>query len=151
MATFEEQLTRSAQRIKREDNLHLHVTQNPMANKRTYWGWVATPAAAIVGVVFGMGISALVGQTESALGEGTRTPIVQVHDTIHVPYHTHDTIYLTKIEERERIVWRDREPAPVPVEPIVQENPPAPERSEELPQCTSVSCDGIDYSMLVSR
>ena len=149
MATFEEQLTRSAQRIKREDNLHLRVSQNPMADKRTYWGWVATPVAALVGIVFGMGIPAFVGEAESALGEGTSTPIVQVHDTIHVPYHTQDTIYLTKIEERERIVWRDREPAPAPAQPIVQENPPA--RSEELPQCTSVSCDGIDYSMLVSR
>ena len=141
MATFEEQLARSAQRISQEENKQLRVPQSPMAaGKRTYWGWVATPAAAVIGIVFGMTLPMLVGNVDQ------QVQLVQVHDTIRVPLHSQDTIFLTKVEERERIVWRDREPAPA--ESIVQEVPSAPEQSEALPQCTSVSCDGIDYSML---
>ena len=104
------------------------------SGKRTYWGWVATPAAAVIGIIFGMTLPRLVGNVDQ------QVQLVQVHDTIRVPLHTQDTIFLTKVEERERIVWRDREPGTV--ESIVQ---------EDVPQCSSVSCDGIDYSMLVSQ
>lgn len=143
MATFEEQLARSAQRISREENKRLRVPQSPMAaGKRTYWGWVATPAAAVIGIVLGMSLPMLVDNVDE------QVQLVQVHDTIRVPLHMQDTIFLTKVEERERVVWRDRVPA---LTQPVQENPPAPERSEEAPQCTSVSCDGIDYSMFASR
>lgn len=142
MATFEEQLARSAQRISQEENKRLRVPQSPMAaGKRTYWGWVATPAAAVIGIVLGMSLPMLVDNVDR------QVQLVQVHDTIRVPLHTQDTIFLTKVEERERIVWRDRVPSalyeePAPVEPTVQ---------EDAPQCTSVSCDGIDYSMFASR
>lgn len=142
MATFEEQLRNSAQRIKHEDNKRLRIPQNPMTGKRTYWGWVATPAAAVVGIVFGMSMPMLVNNVEQ------QVQFVQVHDTIHVPHHTHDTIYLTKVEERERIVWRDKKVREESMKTLDNKNGIA---TSNEPQCTSVSCDGIDYAMFVSR
>lgn len=142
MATFEEQLNISAQRIKHEENKRLRVPQNPMTGKRTYWGWVATPAAAVIGIVFGLSLPMLVNDAEQ------KVQFVQVHDTIRVTNHTQDTIYLTKVEERERVVWRDRETKEVGKKAIDNNNVVA---GESEPQCTSVSCDGIDYAMFVSR
>lgn len=142
MATFEEQLSKSAQHIKCENNKRLRVPQNPMASKRTYWGWVATPAAAVIGIVFGLSLPMLVNDAEQ------QVQLVQVHDTIRVPHHTQDTIYLTKVEERERIVWRSRE-TKKDVRKTADNNNDISAQSEQ--QCTSVSCDGIDYAMFVSR
>lgn len=142
MATFEEQLTQSAQRIKHEDSIRLRVPQNPMTEKRTYWGWVATPVAAVIGIVFGMSLPMLINDAEQQI------QYVQVHDTISVPHHTHDTIYLTKIKELERIVWRERETKKEVGETIGNNTDIA---NQIEPQCTSVSCDGIDYTLFVSR
>ena len=65
-----------------------------------------------------------------------------------MPNHTHDTIYLTKVEQRERIVWRDREVKENDMKALDNNNDVAVKIE---PQCTSVSCDGIDYTMFVSR
>ena len=73
---------------------------------------------------------------------------VHVHDTIRVPNHMHDTIYLTKVEEHERIVWREREAKTENMKTLDNKNDIA---TSNEPQCTSVSCDGIDYAMFVSR
>ena len=54
MKQFEDMLMASAQRFAHQENRNLHVPKNPMQQKRAYWGWVATPAAAVVGIVFGM-------------------------------------------------------------------------------------------------
>ena len=62
--------------------------------------------------------------------------------------HTQDTIYLTKVEERERIVWRDREAKKGGGNVVGSGNDAA---AQSQPQCTSVACDGIDYAMFVSR
>lgn len=142
MATFEEQLRNSAQRIKHEDNKRLPIPQNPMTGKHTYWGWVATPAAAVIGIVFGMSLPMLVNDVEQ------QVQFVHVHDTIRVPHHQHDTIYLTKVEERERIVWRDRI---VNEEKVNCYDDKKDIVRQDEPQCTSVSCDGIDYALFVSR
>lgn len=142
MATFEEQLSKSAQRIKHENNKRFRVPQNPVTGKRTYWGWVATPAAAVIGIIFGMSLHILVNDAEQEV------QYVHVHDTIRVPHLLHDTIYLTKVEKRERIVWRDRETSKVDMGVIDRKNDTA---SSNEPRCTSVSCDGIDYAMFVSR
>lgn len=140
MATFEEQLTHSAQRIKNEDNKRLRVPQNPMTGGRTYWGWVATPAAAVIGILFGMSLPMLVDDAEQ------QVQLVHVHDTICVPQLTRDTIYLTRVEKTERIVWLDREAKEGTIA-VGEKNDASPSE----PQCTSVSCDGIDYTMFVSR
>ena len=39
MATFEEQISKSAQRIKHQDNRQLRVPQNQITGKRTYDYW----------------------------------------------------------------------------------------------------------------
>lgn len=140
MATFEEQLSKSAQRIKHEDNKRLRVPQNPMTGKRTYWGWVATPAAAVIGILFGMNLPMLVNDAAE------QVKYVHVHDTIHVPHHMLDTIYLTKVEER--IVWRDRQTKMEDAEVTERKNDMT---TQSEPQCSSVSCDGIDYALFVSR
>lgn len=142
MATFEEQLSKSAQRIKHEENQRLRIPENPMAGKRTYWGWIATPAAAVIGVVFGMSLPMLMDDAEEQI------QLVQVHDTISVPQQMYDTIYLTKVEERERIIWRDRE-AKMEGKGVAETESPAAAQSE--PMCSSVACDGINYAMFVSR
>lgn len=141
MATFEEQLSKSAQRIKHEDNKQLRVPQNPMTGKRTYWGWVATPAAAVIGIIFGLNLPMLVNDAEQ------QVQFVHVHDTIRMPNRIQDTIYLTKVEERERIVWRDRETK----KEVGKDSNNNDIAAQSEPQCTSVSCDGIDYAMFVSR
>lgn len=159
MATFEEQLSKSAQRIKHENNKRLRVPQNPTVRKtyinenlktqkfknsqtQTYWGWVATPVAAVIGIVFGLSLPKFVNEVEQ------QVQFVHVHDTIRVPHHTHDTIYQTIVEERERIVWRDREVKKENIASLANNNDIA---NQDGPQCTSISCDGIDYALFVSR
>ena len=56
MNTFEDKLHTSAHRLMAQDNKRMHVPQNPLIQKKNYWGWVATPAAAVVGVIFGMSV-----------------------------------------------------------------------------------------------
>ena len=142
MATFEEQISKSAQRITHQDNRQLRVPQNQITGKRTYWGWVATPAAAVIGIIFGMSLPMFVNDADESV------QLVHVHDTIRVQHHTQDTIYLTKVEERERIVWRDRETKKGGGNVVGSGNDAA---AQSQPQCTSVACDGIDYAMFVSR
>ncbi|MBR1808122.1 MAG: hypothetical protein IJ776_01880 [Paludibacteraceae bacterium] len=54
--TFESQLFASANRLRKQSEMGLSVTDNiPVSPKRThYWGWVATPVAAIVGLAIGL-------------------------------------------------------------------------------------------------
>ena len=61
MKQFEDKLQASAQRLASQEDRNLHVPQNPMQQKRAYWGWVATPAAAVVGLVFGMSLHLFTG------------------------------------------------------------------------------------------
>ena len=55
MTNFEDKLTKSAQNLAFEDNKNLHVPTNPLGQKASYWGWVATPAAAVAGTYPGRG------------------------------------------------------------------------------------------------
>ena len=136
MTTFEDKLQASAQRLTTQDNKHMHVPQNPLRQKRTYWGWVATPAAAVIGLVFGMSLDLL----------STDEPVIQyaqVTDTIHVDRPVHDTLYLTQIVEKEKVIVRQA------TNTIQPES--AATRNEETPTCTSIQCDGINYSILASK
>ena len=137
MTTFEDKLQASAQRLTTQDNKHMHVPKNPLRQKRTYWGWVATPAAAVIGLVFGMSLDLL----------STDEPVIQyaqVTDTIHVDRPVHDTLYLTQIVEKEKVIVRHSAAS--------KQEMPAPVRKEEdAPTCTSIQCDGINYSILASN
>ncbi len=54
--TFEDQVTASARRMRKQSESHLSVPDTiVIPQKRTrYWGWIATPAAAAVGLLIGL-------------------------------------------------------------------------------------------------
>lgn len=54
--TFESQLSASARRMRKQSESHLSVPETiVIPQKRTrYWGWIATPAAAAVGLLIGL-------------------------------------------------------------------------------------------------
>ena len=137
MKQFEDKLQASAQRLACQENRNLHVPQNPMQQKRAYWGWVATPAAAVVGIVFGMSLHLFAGNHSDAT-------LAQSIDTIRIVQPVHDTLYLTQIVEKERIVNRYI-PMPQVTQTATKEPTPQPK------ECTSIQCDGINYAILVSK
>ena len=137
MIQFEDKLHASAQRLAEQENKSLHVPQNPMQQKRTYWGWIATPAAAVVGLIFGMSLPLFM-QSEP------NTPLAQTTDTIRVIESVRDTLYLTQVVEKEKVVYKAL--------PARQTAEAAPRDSDYHPgQCTSIQCDGINYSILATN
>ncbi len=57
--SFEDQLTASAKRMREAHDAELHVDSMPHAvsehsPRRLYWGWIATPAAAAIGLLIGI-------------------------------------------------------------------------------------------------
>ena len=137
MKQFEDKLQASAKRLARQEDRSLHVPQNPMQQKHAYWGWVATPAAAIVGIVFGMSLHLFTSNHSDAT-------LVQSTDTIRIFQPVHDTLYLTQVVEKERIVNKYI-PMPQVTQTATKESAPQPK------ECTSIQCDGINYAILVSK
>lgn len=137
MKQFEDKLQASAQRLARQEDRNLRVPQNPMQQKRAYWGWVTTPAAAAVGIVFGMSLHLFTGNHHDAT-------FAQSTDTIRIFQPVHDTLYLTQVVEKERIVNKYI-PTPEVVKADTKESAPHPE------ECTSIQCDGINYAILASK
>ena len=149
MKNFEDKLSESAQRIASEDNKNLRVPQNPLGQKAFYWGWVATPAAAVAGIVLGMSVNSIV-------DDGSDVQLVQTTDTVEVVQPVHDTLYLTQVVEKERIVER-----PVYIQKNADsiekiqvseqaESMSSPQQDDSLP-CTSIQCDGINYALLTLK
>ena len=149
MKNFEDKLRESAHRLAYEDNKNLRVPQNPLGQKPSYWGWVATPAAAVAGIVLGMSMNSIV-------GNGSDVQLVQTTDTVEVVQPIHDTLYLTQVVEKERIVER-----PVyilknadSIENLSvseqSEKPSSTQQDDSLP-CTSIQCDGINYALLTLK
>ena len=52
--TFEDQLTASARRLREAQDAKLQVTALPQSHRRLYWGWIATPTAAAIGLLIGL-------------------------------------------------------------------------------------------------
>lgn len=149
MTNFENKLGKSAKRLAHEDNKRLRVPQNPLGGKSSYWGWVATPAAAVAGIVLGMSLNSIV-------SNGSPVRFVQTTDTVEVVRLVHDTLYLTQVVERERIVER-----PVYIHKNADsiekiqvseqaESMSSPQQDDSLP-CTSIQCDGINYALLTLK
>ena len=149
MKNFEDKLSESAQRLAYEDNKNLRVPQNPLGQKPSYWGWVASPAAAVAGIVLGMSMNSIV-------GDGAAVQLVQTTDTGEVVRPVHDTLYLTQVVEKERIVER-----PVYIHKNADsiekiqvseqaESMSSPQQDDSLP-CTSIQCDGINYALLTLK
>ena len=149
MIQFEDQLRASARRLAQQENQRLHVPQNPLQQKRTYWGWVAAPAAAVIGLVMGMSLHLF-------LGNAPGDSLARSTDTIRIFQPVHDTLYLTQVVEKERLVQK-----PVPASAVVGIAAPFPDTSAAIAEtasadssaneCTSIQCDGINYAILASN
>ena len=137
MKQFEDKLQASAQRLAHQEDTKLHVPQNPMQQKRAYWGWVATPAAAVVGIVFGMSLHLF-------MGDHPDTTLAQFTDTIRIVQPVHDTLYLTQVVEKERIVNKY-----IPMPQVAKAD--TKEDISQSEKCTSIQCDGINYAFLTSK
>ena len=133
MNTFEDKLQASARRLMAQDNKSLHIPQNPLKQKRTYWGWIATPAAAVAGLIFGLSVPTFVDKEPE---------IKYVHDTdtIQIVRPVHDTLYLTQVVEKEKYIIKYKADSEL--------TKPVSADETEDPACTSVECDGINYSIL---
>lgn len=136
MIQFEDRLRQSAGRLAAEENQALHVPSNPLAQKRTYWGWVAAPAAAVAGIVLGMSLN-LMGKGEPEVR------YVHSTDTIEVVRPVRDTICLTQVVEKVKYVEKDANARQQTAGRDQQAD-----AGEDTPACTSVQCDGINYASL---
>ena len=141
---FEDRLRDSAKRLMKEENSRLVVPKNPRGNSKLNWGWIATPAAAVVGILFGMSLPMTKNQENIGM-------MAQLRDTVYVESDLIDTVYITKTIEKqkvverqkivEKVVWRDR----------VQEQKEIAQTDildsiDFESECTSIACDGIDYA-----
>ena len=135
---FEDRLRDSAKRLMKEENSRLVVPKNPRGNSKLNWGWIATPAAAVVGILFGMSLP----MTKNHENTGM---MAQLRDTVYVGNETIDTVYITKTIEKQkivkRVIWKDR----------VQEHKDIAQTAvidslDFESECTSIACDGIDYA-----
>ena len=132
MIQFEDKLRESAQRLATRDNQRLHVPDSPLAQKCSYWGWAATPAAAVAGIVLGMSMNLfLAGEPEVRIVENT--------DTVCIERPVLDTIYVTQVVEKVKVVEASQQ--------TTERNKQASEE-EDTAACTSVQCDGINYAVL---
>lgn len=137
--TFEDRIHQSARRTSAQQNAGLHVPANPRKTSTTYWGWIATPAAAVVGIALGLSLQhhTVTETGNTAISEIAGQP---VHDTVYVTDVRHDTLWLTRIKEKVRYVERE-----APANTVATTTAP----SDDI--CSSVSCDGINYAILASN
>ena len=147
MIQFEDKLHASARRIAEQENKKMHVPQNPLQQKKTYWGWAATPAAAVAGLVLGMSL-------HTFMNSEPDVRYVQQTDTLRVLQPVHDTLYFTQIVEKEKVIVRQgaegKEQGAGSREQEEAELRSA-QASESEPACTSIQCDGINYAILASN
>jgi hypothetical protein len=140
---FEDRLRDSAKRMMEEENSRLVVPKNPRGNSKLNWGWIATPAAAVVGILFGMSLPMT---NPSSDGDTDRLGMTaQLRDTVFMNNDIIDTVYITKTIEKqkvvEKVVWKDRgqEQQTIAQTDIV-------DSLDFESECTSLACDGIDYA-----
>jgi carbamoylphosphate synthase small subunit len=121
-----------------EENSRLVVPKNPRGKNKLNWGWIATPAAAVAGILFGMSLPMTNSQENTSM-------MAQLRDTVYVGNETIDTVYITKTIEKQkivkRVIWKDR----------VQEHKDIAQTAvidslDFESECTSIACDGIDYA-----
>ena len=140
---FEDRLRDSAKRLMEEENSRLVVPKNPRGNSKLNWGWIATPAAAVVGILFGMSLPMT---NPSSDGDTDRLGMTaQLRDTVFMNNDIIDTVYITKtiVKQKvvEKVVWKDRgqEQQSIAQTDIV-------DSLDFESECTSLACDGIDYA-----
>ena len=141
---FEDRLRDSAKRLMKEENSQLVVPKNPRGKSKLNWGWIATPAAAVVGILFGMSLPMTKNQENTDL-------MAQLRDTVYVESDLIDTVYITKTIEKQKVVERQKVVEKVVWKDRVQEIKDIAQTDiidsiDIESQCTSIACDGIDYA-----
>ena len=140
---FEDRLRDSAKRLMKEENSRLVVPKNPRGNSKLNWGWIATPAAAVVGILFGMSLPRTKNQENIGM-------MAQLRDTVYVESDLIDTVYITKTIEKQKVVERQKIVEKVVWKDRVQEQKIAQtdilDSIDFESECTSIACDGIDYA-----
>ena len=140
---FEDRLRDSAKRLMEEENSRLVVPKNPRGNSKLNWGWIATPAAAVVGILFGMSLPMTKNQENIGM-------MAQLRDTVYVESDLIDTVYITKTIEKQKVVERQKIVEKVVWKDRVQEQKIAQtdilDSIDFESECTSIACDGIDYA-----
>lgn len=133
---FEDRLRDSAKRLMEEENGRLVVPKNPRDKRKLNWGWIATPAAAVVGVLFGMSLPMMNNNQEDT------GAVAQLRDTIFLENDIIDTVYITKtvMKEKKVKIYVNRHDAG-----DIAWNENSDTFNIET-QCTSIACDGIDYA-----
>ena len=63
MKHFEEQVSQAAARLRNEENSRLRVPGNPRRSGGVSWGWVATPVAAVAGLLWGVELGRMSGES----------------------------------------------------------------------------------------
>ena len=133
---FEDRLRDSAKRLMEEENSRLVVPKNPRGNSKLNWGWIATPAAAVVGILFGMSLP-MMNDTQNDTGA-----VAQLRDTIFLENDITDTVFITKTvvkEKRVRVYVNSHDAGDIAKNENV-------DTFDIESQCTSIACDGIDYA-----
>ena len=141
---FEDRLRDSAKRLMEEENSRLVVPKNPRDKRKLNWGWIATPAAAVVGVLFGMSLPMMNNQEDTGA-------VAQLRDTIFLENDILDTVYITKTIEKQKVVERQKVVEKVVWKDRVQEIKDIAQTDiidslDFESECTSIACDGIDYA-----
>ena len=133
---FEDRLRDSAKRLMEEENSRLVVPKNPRDKRKLNWGWIATPAAAVVGVLFGMSLPMMNNNQEDT------GAVAQLRDTIFLENDIIDTVYITKtvMKEKKVKIYVNRHDAG-----DIAWNENSDTFNIET-QCTSIACDGMDYA-----
>ena len=93
MKHFEEQVSQAAARLRNEENSRLRVPRNPRRSGGVSWGWVATPVAAVAGLLWGVELGRM-------SGESSLQQVSQVIDTVIRREVVRDTVYSVRPESK---------------------------------------------------
>ena len=147
MKHCEEQVSQAAARLRNEENSRLRVPGNPRRSGGVSWGWVATPVAAVAGLLWGVELGRM-------SGESSLQQVSQVIDTVIRREVVRDTVYSVRPESKVAS-WQvgekgKRSRGDCARSPDTGGKPETGTGDETL-QARTGKCvleDGIDYSML---
>ena len=145
MKRFEEQVSQAAIRLRTEENGRLCVPRTPRRGSGISWGWVATPVAAVVGLLWGVELGKM--SDESSFRQ-----VAQEIDTVICHEVVRDTVYFVRPESKVAS-WQDGRESKaggISRSDFSVTNPEPEKKTVALPTRTGkcVLEDGIDYSML---
>ena len=111
MKHFEEQVSQAAARLRNEENSRLRVPRNPRRSGGVSWGWVATPVAAVAGLLWGVELGRM-------SGESSLQQVSQVIDTVIRREVVRDTVYSVRPESKVASCRGERQTEPKKLHPF---------------------------------